>query len=237
MHKIYTRYRFRIPKINNMGENNYLKRNKIVKIIIVVAIAGLTVKTVLGAVMPIFDNLCENRAKSVATIISNEQTTEVMKKHRYEELFSIEKDNDGNIKMIKSNIISINEISSDIALKIQKEIDNKGRDKIGIAIGSFTGSKLLSGRGPELKIQISTVGNIETEIKSEFIAKGINQTLHRVYIKIKCQINILTPFDNITKEITNEILLAENVIVGNIPETYYSLEGLNEKNDLIELIK
>ncbi|MBQ3413942.1 MAG: sporulation protein YunB [Clostridia bacterium] len=239
MHKIYTRYRFRIPKINKREKNRFIEnnKNKIIKIIFIITIACLTVKTILDAVMPIFNNLCENRAKSIATIIANEQTTEVMKQHKYEELFSIEKDKEDNVKMIKSNIISINEISSDIAVRIQKEIDNRGRDNIGIAIGSFSGFKLLAGKGPEVKIQISSIGNIETEIKSEFISKGINQTLHRVYIKIKCQINVLTPFDNITKDITNEILLAENVIVGNIPETYYNIEGINEEKDTMELIE
>lgn len=103
--------------------------------------------------------------------------------------------------------------------------------------GSFTGSKLLAGKGPEVKIQISSIGNIETELKSEFSAQGINQTLHRVYLKVKCQINILTPFENITKDITNEVLLAENVIVGNIPATYYNIEGINDTKDTLELIE
>ena len=103
--------------------------------------------------------------------------------------------------------------------------------------GSFTGSKLLAGKGPEVKIQISSIGNVETELKSEFFEQGINQTLHRVYLTVRCQINILTPFENINKDITNEILLAENVIIGNIPSTYYNIEGINETKDSLELIK
>lgn len=240
MHKIYTRHRFRIPSPNNFRGNKRIdktKKNKIVKIILVMTIACLTVKTVLDAVLPIFNSLCENKAKSIATIVSNQKATEVMKQHTYEELFSIEKDDEGNIKMIKSNIIPINEITSDIAVKIQKEIDSKGREDIGIAMGSFTGSKLLSGKGPEVKIRISSIGNVETELKSEFSSKGINQTLHRVYLKVKCQISILTPFDNITREITNEVLLAENVIVGNIPATYYNIEGLSDPSQTLDVIE
>ena len=49
------------------------------KVIIILIIAFSTVKLVLDAVLPIFDTLCENRAKSIATIISNEQATNVMK--------------------------------------------------------------------------------------------------------------------------------------------------------------
>lgn len=110
------------------------KAKKMTTIIIVLIIAFSTVKLVLDAVLPIFDTLCENRAKSIATIVSNEQATNVMKQHTYDELFSIEKDKNGNITMIKSNVVSINEIISDVANKIQEDVDNRGREHIEIAI-------------------------------------------------------------------------------------------------------
>lgn len=73
-------------------------------------------------------------------------------------------------------------------------------------------------------------------MKSEFFAKGINQTLHRVYLTVDCEVSILTPFDSITKKISNQILIAENVIIGRIPETYYNLEGLKQ-DDAMEVMQ
>jgi len=138
MHKIYSRPRIRIPKvlINGEGINNH-KNKKITKIIIILIIAFSTVKIVLDAVYPIFDTLCEAKAKSIATIVSNEQATNVMKEHSYDELFTLEKDNNNNITMVKSNVIAINEIISDVAVKIQEDIDNRGRENIEIAIRQF----------------------------------------------------------------------------------------------------
>ena len=135
MHKIYSRPRIRIPKVLINGEvlNNH-KNKKIAKIIIILIIAFSTVKIVLDAVYPIFDTLCEAKAKSIATIVSNEQATNVMKEHSYDELFTLEKDNNNNITMVKSNVIAINEIISDVAVKIQEDIDNRGRENIEIAI-------------------------------------------------------------------------------------------------------
>ena len=138
MHKIYSRPRIRIPKvlINGEGINNH-KNKKIAKIIIILIIAFSTVKIVLDAVYPIFDTLCEAKAKSIATIVSNEQATNVMKEHSYDELFTLEKDNNNNITMVKSNVLAINEIISDVAVKIQENIDNRGRENIEIAIRQF----------------------------------------------------------------------------------------------------
>lgn len=138
MHKIYSRPRIRIPKVLINGEvlNNH-KNKKIAKIIIILIIAFSTVKIVLDAVYPIFDTLCEAKAKSIATIVSNEQATNVMKEYSYDELFTLEKDNNNNITMVKSNVIAINEIISDVAVKIQEDIDNRGRENIEIAIRQF----------------------------------------------------------------------------------------------------
>ena len=237
--KIYSRPRIRLPKIffSNGGEKSLKRKQKIAKIFIIMVIAFSTIKIVLDAISPIFNALCEDKAKSIATIISNNEATNVMKDHTYDELFTIEKDNDGNITMIKSNVIPINEIISDVAVKIQNLINERGKENIKISIGSFTGSKLLSGRGPGIPIKISSIGNVETDLRSEFSAQGINQTLHRVYLQVDCEVCILTPYNTISEKVSNQVLLIDNVIVGKIPNTYYNLEGLNTESDALEVIE
>ena len=98
------------------------------------------------------------------------------------------------------------------------------------------GSKILSGRGPDIPIKMSTVGNVETDLVSQFSEAGINQTLHRIYLNVNCKVTILTPFDSIEETITNQVLLAEAVIMGEVPSTYYNLNGL-KSDDLIELVE
>ena len=219
MNKIYSRPRIRLPKI-----------------FIIIAIAFSTVRIVLNAILPIFDTLCQEEAKSMATLITNKQTTIVMEQHSYNELFSLEKDNEGNITMIKANVNPINSITSDIAINIQNEINKAGKKNVSIALGSFSGFKLLAGKGPQIPITISSIGNVETELKSEFIEKGINQTLHRVYLQVICKVSILTPYNDITQNIKNQVLLAENMIIGKIPETFYNINGIDE-NDAVEFIQ
>ena len=105
-----------------------------------------------------------------------------------------------------------------------------------LRFGSFTGFKLLSGKGPGVHIRISSIGNVETDLRSEFKEQGINQTLHRVYLQVVCEVKILTPYNDITGKIANQVLIAENVIIGKIPNTYYNLEGMNT-NSAIEVIE
>ena len=95
---------------------------------------------------------------------------------------------------------------------------------------------MLSGKGPGVPIRISSIGNVETDLRSEFKEQGINQTLHRVYLQVVCEVSILTPYNDITEKISNQVLIAENVIVGRIPNTYYNLEGI-DTNTAIEVIE
>ena len=228
--KIYTRHRIKLPKITE--DRN---KRKIIKILLILVISITIVRAVLLSINPIIEEKCKTVAKSIATKISNEQATLVMAKYTYEDLINVIKDENGNIKMIGTNIISVNEIISDIPIKIQEELEKSENNNFNIKLGSFFGSKIFSGMGPNINIKIQLDGTVETDLKSEFTSQGINQTLHRIYLDVVCKVSILTPVNVISEEIKNQVLLVEGIIAGEIPESYYNLEGL-EKKDAIEIV-
>jgi len=229
MDKIYSRKRIDTKKITNYfnKKRNNKKYNRMLYITVVFIIAIITASMTIKSINPIINTQCEVIAKSIATKISNEQATIVMSKYKYEDLCSITKDVNGNITLISANVIPVNEIISDIAIKIQDGLNNTDNSKFYIRLGSFTGTKMLSGRGPNIEMKMSTVGNVETDLRSEFVSSGINQTLHRIYLQVDCNVIVLTPFDNIEQKISNQVLLAEAVIVGITPDTYYNFNNVD----------
>lgn len=239
MDKIYSRRRIKLPKIifNNFNYQDSTKGNKRkIKFITIITIAIVTFTMAINGINPIFEKLCSEKARSIATIVCNEESTKIIKNYKYEDLVTIYKDGNENITMIKSNISVINLIISDVGERVQKRLDEIEKDEIGIHLGSFTGIRLFSGVGPIIPVKLSTSGNIQTDLRSEFKQAGINQTIHRIYLQVDCEVNILTPYNVITEKISNQILIAENVIVGKIPDSYYNLNGLNtdEAMNLIE---
>ncbi len=242
--KIYSRNRIKIPRQIAWNKQSTKKHpivhsektRKALKIITVLMIAFLVVNAIISVIEPVIDMQCMNMAKSIATKVSNEQATVVMADYEYADLMNMTKDEQGNIKMISANVILVNKIISDIPILIQKELDKIENNKFYIRLGTFTGSKLLAGRGPNVEIKMSAIGNIETDLKSEFTEAGINQTIHRIYLEVKCNVIILTPFNSIQEQIVNQVLLAEGLIVGNTPNTYYNLEGIN-KDNMIDVIE
>ena len=89
--------------------------------------------------------------------------------------------------------------------------------------------------GPDIEMKMLIDGSVETDLKSEFKEAGINQTLHRIYLEVRCNVNILTPYDVVNETIVNQVLLIEGLIVGNIPDAYYNLEGLNSEQ-MMEMV-
>ncbi len=220
--KIFSRKKI---NLNKFIKNK--KCNKIIKILVILIIAVIVAKSMLNSVTPIIEERCRALANSIATKICNEQATLVMADYEYNDFCEIVKDEENNIKMISVNMITINKIISDVPVFILEELNKEENNNFNIRLGSFTGSKILSGIGPNINIRMMTDGEIETDLRTEFVEAGINQTLHRIYLNIKCNVSILTPYNIIKDEIYNQVLLTEGVIVGNIPNTYYNLEGID----------
>lgn len=216
------------------GEKNKEKIRKTIKTVLIVAIAIATLTHEIRIIEPIFNTICEKEAKSIATKICNNEATEVMKKYEYDDLVTIMKDEKGNVNMVKANIIPINKIISDVAVEVQYELEAISSKEIPIKLGTFTGIKLLSGRGPNVNFKVFNEGSVLTDFKSEFTQAGINQTLHRMYLEIKCDISVLTPFSTVNEVIVNQIIIAENVIVGTTPNTYYNFDNLTSNQAILE---
>ena len=232
--KIYSRKRIIIPRVQyyktNNTNKNYKKQKSIIKILIIFIIEILVARNIINAINPIIDTQCVNQAKNIATIITNEQSSIVMEKYKYEDLATVIKDDNGKIQMVKLNIIPVNEIISDVAIRVQNELNNVETADMGIRLGSFSGSKLLSYFGPKINIKISCIGNVETDLKSEFKSVGVNQTLHQVYLDIGCEVMVLTPYNTKNEKVKNQVLIAESIIVGEVPNTYYNLDGVDSSS-------
>lgn len=123
MEKIYSRKRINLPKIyfSKMPNGKKdLKKQKMLEISVILIIAILIMFMIIKGINPVIDRLCVEESRRKATIISNKEATEVMKNFTYEDMVSIYRDNDGNVKMLKSNIIAINAVTSDVAVRIQE---------------------------------------------------------------------------------------------------------------------
>ena len=221
--KIYSRPRLCFSKKQSTtNQNNNKNKNFVINIITITIVAIVTFYGITQAINPIINDMCIDKAKNIATQVANEEATSIMDKYSYEDLITIIRDNEGNIKMLQTNTKNANQIMSDIPVNIINRFNEKDNSDIYIYSGSILGIKLFSASGPKIHIKIANVGNVDTKLESEFKSQGINQTLHRIYLLLTCEVTILTPYNTIRQKIDNQVLIAESVIVGTVPDFYYN---------------
>lgn len=233
MDSIYYRKRIRFPKVKSFYINNK-NAKRFFSIFIIILVAVSTFYTFFKSLNPIFERLCLEKARAIGTYIMNDASNKVLDNIDYSNIIKIEKNENNNV--VKTDVVVINKIASDIALEAEKQFKELENETIQIPMGAITGNKYLAGSGPNINIKVIPTGNILTEIKNEFESKGINQTIYRIYLELTCKVSVVTQYKTIEDEVVNQVLLVETVIVGNVPEAYYNLEGMRQE-DVTEVIE
>ena len=126
--------------------------------------------------------------------------------------------NEGKAVSIETIPCNINRVRNDIASAVNQKLADSGTISDRIPVGSLTGSYLLAGKGPKLKVKICPEGRAETEIRSEMESAGINQTRHRISAVITVKLTSSLPLYSFDSEVKYEFLLAETVIIGDVPD-------------------
>lgn len=193
------------------------------KKIFVFSIIIITIFALLDLqVRPLIKSIAENQAKISATNIINDEVLKELsdKSSYYSELVSIKTDNNGKILAVTTDSQKVNVLKSSVSSNIQREMPSSNPQKVAVPLGTLTGVELLTGRGPLINMKVSIPGTVSTDIKSEFVQAGINQTKHQIYISVKTQVNALIPGFPITTTVETSILVSEIVIVGDVPNVY-----------------
>lgn len=151
----------------------------------------------------------------------------------YDSLIEITKNKDGDVVLITSNSLQINALARELSQSSQKKLENFGKNGIKIPLGNLSGLPILAGRGPKLDITISPIGSASCKFRTEFSSAGINQTNHKIYLKVTSNLALILPTVNRTIITESEVLIAESVIVGKIPEFYFNSSKLDNMLNLI----
>lgn len=175
-----------------------------------------------ASLKPLIKTLAIGRAESIATIAINDAVTAVLKDKQieYSDLVDISYNADGLVTSIKVNSVEANQLKADLSNAIADSLYHMDRKQITIPLGTMTGIDFLAGRGPSVKLYINLTGSASTDLVSEFSTAGINQVCHQIDLRVDTSLYIIMAGQNTSTQITSDIVIAETVIVGSIPEIY-----------------
>ena len=147
---------------------------------------------------------------------------------QYDRIVYFEKDLNGKITALKTNMSEVNRLKTNILNIINDEILRIGTTDIGVPLGSLFFPELFSGRGPSFPVNIMAIRNSEATFSSNFHEAGINQTLHQLNMEISVDVAVLVLGKTNNFTISGQVVIAETIIVGQVPDTLFQTGGLYE---------
>ena len=204
-------------EVGGLRRYHDIKLHKVSNILLLSAVLlGILTFIVCKQLNQHISELCEYKSKERANKIITDVIDNKLKGSRLEFL-NIVRDENSNIISIETNTNEINRVQNELRESINDKLSDLEHDTISIPLGTLSGIVLFSGRGRELSVRLHQAGVADSEIKSEFESAGINQTKHRVILTISIEMSAILPTKSTNITITNDYLISETIIVGNIP--------------------
>ena len=199
------------------------RKDKLLLWIAAVALALAVLALVaMSHLRPILTSLATARVANTVTRVVTAAVNETVYEGGtdYDQLISLEKDNEGRIVAVKSDMAEFNRLQSAILVNVLERMADVDTRELSIPVGTLTGSPLLAGRGPEITVRMQSVGSPSAHFENEFSSAGINQTKHRIMLVVDVSVGILLPGFSTATRVSSEFNVAETVIVGSVPESY-----------------
>ena len=197
------------------------------RITILLLVATLLFFTLRSKYRDVIAELAETQVKNSTSDLTNDAIAEQIAAGNiaYDRIVFFEKDLDGRITALKTNMSEVNRLKTDVLNIINDEILALDTSDIGIPLGSLFLPEFLSGRGPAIPVQILSIRNSDATFVSHFSEAGINQTLHRLNMEVSIDVAILVLGHTTSFTMVSEVVVAETVIVGDVPQTYLQTGG------------
>ena len=183
---------------------------------------------------PLVFSLAEARSAAMATRALNGALTEALEDGvEYDDLMNVRMDDSGQVSLLSANTMRMNALADRAGDAALRKLETVSAQKVYVPLGAALGLTLFAGRGPRIPISIVPVGTVQTDFETEFEACGINQTRHKVYLQLSASIRIVIPTGAKTTNVSANMLVAESIIIGKVPESFV---GYNLNPDELNMV-
>ena len=204
------------------------QKAKLICFLLSVALLSLTIVGT-NHLRSLLGNLAVTRVSNMVGRVVMEAVSDAVNSGeiQYNDLISLEKDADGGIAALQSNMAEFNRLQSAITKDILDRLGQVSEMDLTIPLGTLTGSALLVGRGPSLSVRMQSLGSCSAHFENQFDQAGINQTTHRILLCVDVSMSILLPGFRTSTQVSNAFSVAETVIVGDVPGSYTYFDSGN----------
>ncbi|HIU15043.1 MAG TPA: sporulation protein YunB [Candidatus Ventricola intestinavium] len=184
---------------------------------------------------PLVLSLAEARSAAMASQVLNAALGQALGNGiGYDDLMNVRMDENGQVALLSANTVQMNMLADKAGDAALRMLESMSSEQVGVPLGAALGITLLAGSGPIIPVSIVPIGSVSTDFETEFEACGINQTRHKVYLQVSANIRIVIPTGAKTTNVTANMLVAESIIVGGVPEGFVGYDLTSDEMNLVQ---
>ncbi len=182
---------------------------------------------------PVLEGLSSARVESVAARAMNDAILDILSSDVAADALLNVYASEKGVYLLQANSGKLNTVAADCANNAQERIFELGEQGISVPVGTLSGIPVFAGMGPSIVLKFTPAGAVKSSFDSEFRSAGINQTLHRITLRLTATVRIILPGESFLVTVDAEAPIAENIIVGDVPNAYTNVAN---EEDLLNLV-
>ena len=210
------------------------RRRRLRRCLLVALLLGAALLLVERNFRPLVFALAQARSAAMATKVLSAAVVEALGDGvAYDDLMNVRMDERGQVALLSANTMRMNRLAQSAGAAAQRMLEQMSSERVTVPLGAALGMTLLAGSGPEIPVSIVPVGSVTTDFVTEFEACGINQTRHKVYLTLSASVRIVIPTGAKTTEVSVNVLAAESIIVGAVPDSFVGYKLSEEELNMV----
>jgi sporulation protein YunB len=133
---------------------------------------------------------------------------------------TLQKDSQGHIAGVSFNTQTEAAIYKIVSEQLLNELDKTKEYNMKLSLGEIAQSSILSDYGPEIPLKLWIEGSPHVTFSSEIVSRGINTTQVNIYLNADIEVKTLLPITKDQFHLKFNQPLAQQVIVGEVPDFY-----------------
>lgn len=212
-----------------------VKRRRVLRRLLLTALLVLLIFLLADRnVKPLVFSLAEARSAAMASqVLSGAMAEAIGDGVGYDDLMNVRMDGNGQVALLSANTVRMNQLADKAGEAALRRLESMSSEEVYVPLGAAMGITLFAGSGPKIPVSIVPIGSISTNFETEFETSGINQTRHKVYLEMTASIRIVIPTGAKTTEVTANMLVAESIIVGAVPEGFVGYDLSSDELNLV----
>ncbi len=200
-------------------------------VLLTLAVAFLVAASVISLLetklRPVVIEVAAAQAKNTMTVAIEKAVTDNLTDPQvnYGDFVSIQRNENGSISALTTDVVQLNLLRARLTAAVLETLHETDVSVIQVPFGSLFDLEPLWAKGPALKAQVLAVGTVQAEFDSQLTSAGVNQTLHRIWLDVSVPITLLFPGGEAEVCLETRMCVAETVIVGQVPDTYFQLDS------------